>query len=54
MKGEIEEYIRAAEAFYRPLISKAADRMSGGGHLLVHFDQAVSAFRQHGRRQVSA
>jgi hypothetical protein len=49
----INEHIAAVDAAYRPALMDARDRMPGIDRLLAHFDEAVSAFRRHGRRQVS-
>lgn len=53
MKDAIEAHITAAEAFYRPIIHQAHDRLTGGPQLLASFAQAVTAYRKTGRRQVS-
>ncbi len=53
MRAAIENHIRDVDAFYRPLILSSAGRLSGGERLLTQFERAASAFRKHGRRQVS-
>src|SRR5207248_571105 len=51
MTEEIESHIAAIEAFYRPLIRQP--RLIGAERLWGQFEQAVVAFREHGRRQVN-
>ncbi len=53
MRSAIEAHIRDADAFYRPLILHKNGSLIGGDRLLSHFDQSVSTFRKHGRRQAS-
>jgi hypothetical protein len=53
VRGAIENHIREADAFFRPLILQSAGRLIGGKCLMTEFDHSVRAFRKYGRRQVS-
>lgn len=53
MPREIEQHIAAVEAAYRPSMTGAGSRLAGGARLWSQFDEAVAAFRQHGRRQLA-
>jgi hypothetical protein len=53
VRGAIENHIREADAFFRPLFLQSAERLIGGERLMTEFDRAVSACRKYGRRQVS-
>lgn len=53
MTQEIEEHIAAVEGLYRRPLTDPGSRLAGGARLWSQFDEAVAAFRQHGRRQVA-
>lgn len=51
MHDEFEEHIAAVRATYQSLVTEPSSRLTGGERLWGQFEDAVAAYRKHGRPQ---